>query len=218
MSSLQKVFVSEIKRLAHAEVNALLKDLRKKVADQAREIKALTATIKTMGVEVVAPAERPKAAILDFKFTPERQQALVEKFNKNTMNDLARKSGLTQRQIAILLGTSLVSVSKWTSGKAMPRDAMKATIVELLSLDKAAIIARLPEEARENRKTRHQKAVRRKASAKAAKARSRNAAKGGGKKIRKARVKKVPSTSSISSEDAVKDVAYIMNMNTPVSE
>jgi transcriptional regulator with XRE-family HTH domain len=214
MSSLQKVFVNEIKRVAHAEVNALLKDLRKKVADQSREIKALTATIKTMGGEVVAPAAPPKAAELDLTLTPERQ-ALVEKFNKNTMIDLARKSGLTQRQIAMLLGTSLVSVSKWTSGKALPRDAMKAAVVELLSMDKAAIIARLPEEARENRKTRHQKAVRSKAMVKAAKTRSRNAAKGAGK-IRKARVKKVPSTSSISVEDAAKAVADIMG--TPVSE
>lgn len=214
MSSLQKVFVNEIKRVAHAEVNALLKDLRKKVADQSREIKALTATIKTMGGEVVAPAAPPKAAELDLTLTPERQ-ALVEKFNKNTMIDLARKSGLTQRQIAMLLGTSLVSVSKWTSGKALPRDAMKAAVVELLSMDKAAIIARLPEEARENRKTRHQKAVRSKAMVKAAKTRSRNAAKGAGK-IRKARVKKVPSTSSISVEDAAKAVAGIMG--TPVSE
>ncbi len=214
MSSLQKVFVNEIKRVAHAEVNALLKDLRKKVADQSREIKALTATIKTMGGEVVAPAAPPKAAELDLTLTPERQ-ALVEKFNKNTMIDLARKSGLTQRQIAMLLGTSLVSVSKWTSGKALPRDAMKAAVVELLSMDKAAIIARLPEEARENRKTRHQKAVRSKAMVKAAKTRSRNAAKGAGK-IRKARVKKVPSTASISSEAAAKAVADIMG--TPVSE
>ena len=208
------MFVNEIKRVAHAEVNALLKDLRKKVADQSREIKALTATIKTMGGEVVAPAAPPKAAELDLTLTPERQ-ALVEKFNKNTMIDLARKSGLTQRQIAMLLGTSLVSVSKWTSGKALPRDAMKAAVVELLSMDKAAIIARLPEEARENRKTRHQKAVRSKAMVKAAKTRSRNAAKGAGK-IRKARVKKVPSTSSISVEDAAKAVADIMG--TPVSD
>ncbi len=214
MSSLQKVFVNEIKRVAHAEVNTLLKDLRKKVADQSREIKALTATIKTMGGEVVAPPAPPKAAELDLTLTPERK-ALVEKFNKNTMIDLARKSGLTQRQIAMLLGTSLVSVSKWTSGKAMPRDAMKAAVVELLSMDKASIIARLPEEARENRKTRHQKAVHRKAMVKAAKTRSRNAAKSAGK-IRKARVKKVPSTSSISVEDAAKAVADIMG--TPVSE
>lgn len=213
MSSLQKVFVNEIKRVAHAEVNALLKDLRKKIADQSREIKALTATIKTMGGEVVALAEPPKAAVLDLTLTPERQ-ALVEKFNKNTMIDLARKSGLTQRQIAMLLGTSLVSVSKWTSGKAQPRDAMKAAVVELLSMDKPAIIARLPEEARENRKTRHQKAVRSRAMVKAAKTRSRNAKSGG--KIRKARVKKVPSTSSISVEDAAKAVANIMS--TPISE
>ena len=213
MSSLQKVFVNEIKRVAHAEVNALLKDLRKKIADQSREIKALTATIKTMGGEVVALAEPPKAAVLDLTLTPERQ-ALVEKFNKNTMIDLARKSGLTQRQIAMLLGTSLVSVSKWTSGKAQPRDAMKAAVVELLSMDKPSIIARLPEEARENRKTRHQKAVRSRAMVKAAKTRSRNAKSGG--KIRKARVKKVPSTSSISVEDAAKAVANIMS--TPISE
>ena len=213
MSSLQKVFVNEIKRVAHAEVNALLKDLRKKIDDQSREIKALTATIKTMGGEVVALAEPPKAAVLDLTLTPERQ-ALVEKFNKNTMIDLARKSGLTQRQIAMLLGTSLVSVSKWTSGKAQPRDAMKAAVVELLSMDKPAIIARLPEEARENRKTRHQKAVRSRAMVKAAKTRSRNAKSGG--KIRKARVKKVPSTSSISVEDAAKAVANIMS--TPISE
>ena len=191
----------------------MLKDLRKKIADQSREIKALTATIKTMGGEVVALAEPPKAAVLDLTLTPERQ-ALVEKFNKNTMIDLARKSGLTQRQIAMLLGTSLVSVSKWTSGKAQPRDAMKAAVVELLSMDKPAIIARLPEEARENRKTRHQKAVRSRAMVKAAKTRSRNAKSGG--KIRKARVKKVPSTSSISVEDAAKAVANLMS--TPLAE
>ena len=191
----------------------MLKDLRKKIADQSREIKALTATIKTMGGEVVALAEPPKAAVLDLTLTPERQ-ALVEKFNKNTMIDLARKSGLTQRQIAMLLGTSLVSVSKWTSGKAQPRDAMKAAVVELLSMDKPSIIARLPEEARENRKTRHQKAVRSRAMVKAAKTRSRNAKSGG--KIRKARVKKVPSTSSISVEDAAKAVANLMS--TPLAE
>lgn len=213
MSTLQRVLVNEIGKIVHAEVKGVLKDLKKKVADQALEIKALTAAIKALGGAIQAPPAKPKAAALNLDLTPERQD-LAAKYDKNTLVDLVRKTGLTQRQLAILFDTSLVSISKWMSTKALPRDAMKAAIVEVANLDKADIIARLPEDARENRRSRHQKTVHRRAVAKAAKTRKRNAQKDG--KIRKARVKKVPSTASISADDAAKAVANLMT--APVSE
>ena len=216
MSGFQKVFASEIKRYARAETGEMLKVLSKKVKEQGRQLKELSALVKALQKGIPEPERK---TVSTASLTPE-QIALADGYGRNGMHDLAKKTGLTQRQLAMLLGVSLVSVSKWLSGKTEPRAPMKGAIVELLKLDKAAIIAKLPEDARENRRSRRIAADRRRAKEKAAKKRARKAAKAGadGVKVRRVKVKKLPKEASISADAAAKAVAALMNSQAPISE
>ena len=205
MSGFQKQFVNEIRRLARSEAAALVKDLQKKVSSLSQRVKAL---------ESGAPVKKTAAAA---KSTKSADPSLADGFKKNALKDLAKKNTLTQRQLAALMGASLVSISKWLSGKAEPRAKAKAKIMELLAMDKKALKALLPEEARENRKTRRQAAERAKKLKKAAKARAKAAkANGGAKKIRKVKVAKPQTEASISTSAA--QAAVVALMNAPISE
>ena len=204
MSSFQKQFVNEIRRLARSEATALVKDLQKKVSVMAKRLKALESGCK---IKVSASA----AAALD-----SGAKELADGYRPTALKDLAKKNALTQRQLAILLGSSLVSISKWLSGKAEPRAKGKAKIMELAALDKKELMARLPEDIRENRKSRRKAAERAAKMKKAAKARAKAAKANGGKKFRKVKVAKPQTEASISSKAAEAAVAALMN--APISE
>jgi DNA-binding XRE family transcriptional regulator len=54
--------------------------------------------------------------------------------------------GLTQAQMAQLIGASALSVYKWESGKVQPRAAQQAQIAAALQLGKRAVKAKLQEQ------------------------------------------------------------------------
>ena len=64
-------------------------------------------------------------------------------FNAEQLAAHRAEFGLTQAQMARLIGASSLSVYKWESGKVQPRAAQKEQIAAALKLGKRAVKARL---------------------------------------------------------------------------
>jgi transcriptional regulator with XRE-family HTH domain len=142
MANIQKALNEEIRRLARKEIKAAVAPLQAKVA-------ALRATVAEQAKRLAAleraapepsPADAPKpgapapAATGKLRFSPKALTAFRKKFN------------LSQRMVAKLLGTSLVSVNKWESGSAKPRQVWIAKFNDLRKKGLKEIKALLPDE------------------------------------------------------------------------
>lgn len=142
MNSLTHALKSEIARVARKELKAELLSLRKattghrsEIAALKREIKALQSQLKsnTRAVKAVTPAKEEKAE------KPGRKV----RFTAEAFAAQRAKLGLTQAQLAQLLGVSGLSVYKWESGKVQPRAKQLELIASLRGLGKREAAARL---------------------------------------------------------------------------
>ncbi|MDD5697477.1 MAG: helix-turn-helix domain-containing protein [Victivallaceae bacterium] len=130
MSDLKSVLASEIRRLARKEVKAALLPLQAQVSALKKTVVLQNAKIKALGNRV------PAQAIPE----PETESASVAdhpvRITAEGIVKLRRKLGLTQVQLATLLGASNFSVSHWELGKTKPREICKRKIAALRSLGK----------------------------------------------------------------------------------
>ncbi|MFA6716682.1 MAG: helix-turn-helix domain-containing protein [Victivallaceae bacterium] len=129
MPDIKKVLASEICRLARKEAKAALKPLQAQVSALRKTIAAQNAKIRTLEKRIPAAAPKPKT---------ESQPATDRKvrITAESIVKLRRKLGLTQAQLATLLGVSNFSVSHWELGKTLPRDAFKGKIATLRDMGK----------------------------------------------------------------------------------
>ena len=138
MSSLIASLKSEITRVARKELKGELQALRKVATAHRSEIAALKRDLKSVAAQLKAikrnsetsAKETPAAAVLTEQgrsnFTAARFAALRSKL------------GLTQAEMAKVLGASSLSVHKWESGSVQPRNAQLQKIAMAAKLGKRA--------------------------------------------------------------------------------
>lgn len=146
MNALANALKSEIARVARKELKNELLALRKistahrtEIAALKRELKALRAQLKAnekaLG-KLPVPTPAPAGGAGDRKL----------RFNAEGFAAQRSRLGLTQVQMAKLLGASTLSVYKWESGKVHPRAAQLQRIAEIRTLGKREALARLAQE------------------------------------------------------------------------
>ena len=147
MNTFSNAFRAEVVRMARKELKPELQTLRKaitshrsEIAALKRELKALSSQLKTAQRQF-KPTDGPQAkAAIDKAAAPKSKhfeftaQALLEK--RATL-------GITQKEMAQLLGVSSLSVYKWESGHVHPRAAQLDRIAEVLQLGKRKALALL---------------------------------------------------------------------------
>ncbi|MFC7411458.1 helix-turn-helix domain-containing protein [Hydrogenophaga atypica] len=147
MSTIADALKQEIARVARKELKGEIAALRKltsahrsEIAALKREVKALTSVVKGLQKGLSRPiaprTAEPKAA------TAKRRGVPFE-FNAEQLAAHRAEFGLTQAQMARLIGASALSVYKWESGKVQPRAAQKEQIAAALKLGKRAVKAKL---------------------------------------------------------------------------
>lgn len=148
MSTIANALKSEIARVARKElkdeiaaVRKLTTSHRSEIAALKREIKSLQSVVKGLQKASSRPVATPRAAqAAPPADKPQRQPA---SFNAEALATFRAELGLTQAQMAHLIGASALSVYKWESGKVTPRAAQQAQIATALKLGKRAVKARL---------------------------------------------------------------------------
>ncbi len=143
MSSFANALKSEIARIARKEMKDEILALRKaatahrsEIASLKREVRSLASLLKKAQRAVMTPA------------TPARLQEATSstrplRFSAEKLAAHRAYLGVSQAQMAKLLGASALSVYKWESGKVHPRAAQLERIAAVLRLRKRAAAAQL---------------------------------------------------------------------------
>lgn len=136
MTTFANTLKSEIARIARKELKVELLALKKTNSAHRSEIVALKREVKALQARVTAGQKLVRAV------TPKVEESVAKKpgrrpsFSAKAFAALRAKLGLTQAQMAKLLGASKLSVSKWESGKVQPRSAQLGRILEMRKLGK----------------------------------------------------------------------------------
>lgn len=155
MSNIANALKAEIARVSRKEIKAELLALRKassvhraEIAAFKRELKTLSALVRQLqknGTAASATAQAAPAVAVSPPRSGRRVTAGGSATDFSAERLLARRAelGLTQVQMARLIGASALSVYKWESGKARPRAAQREQIAAALKLGQRAVRARL---------------------------------------------------------------------------
>lgn len=147
MNTFSNAFRAEVARMARKEIKPELQSMRKTIAGHRseiaalkREVKALTSQLKASRRQVkVADEPKAKAAIEEAGAKKARQV----QFNALALGEKRAALGITQKDMALLLGASSLSVYKWESGQVHPRAAQLERIAQVLKLGKRKALALL---------------------------------------------------------------------------
>jgi len=147
MNTFSNAFRAEVARMARKEIKPELQGMRKaitshrsEIAALKREVKALTSQLKSSRRQIkVADEPKAKAAIEETGSKKPRQI----QFNAQTLVEKRAALGITQKEMALLLGASSLSVYKWESGRVHPRAAQLERIAQVLKLGKRKALALL---------------------------------------------------------------------------
>ncbi|WP_342132916.1 helix-turn-helix domain-containing protein [Hydrogenophaga sp. OTU3427] len=150
MSNIADALKQEIARVARKELKDEIAALRKlasthrsDIAALKRELKALHGVVKGLQKGLSRPAAAP---------SPEPQETQTKRrggsteFSAEQLATHRAELGLTQAQMARLIGASALSVYKWESGKVQPRAVQQEQIAAALKLGKRAVKAKLQEQ------------------------------------------------------------------------
>lgn len=147
MNTFSNAFRAEVVRMARKELRPELQSMRKaitihrsEIAALKRELKALTSQLKAAQRQVKA-AHAPQTSIMKGKVNPNKASQF--QFDAQVLIDKRALLGITQKQMAQLLGTSSVSVYKWETGRVHPRVAQLNRIEAVLKLGKRKALALL---------------------------------------------------------------------------
>ncbi|MBV7542768.1 helix-turn-helix domain-containing protein [Acidovorax sp. sic0104] len=147
MNTFSNAFRAEVVRMARKELKPELQGMRKaitghrsEIAALKREVKALTSQLKATQRQINrTDAPKTKAPTEDVNLKKSRQIH----FNAQALIDKRAALGLTQKQMALLLDASSLSVYKWETGQVHPRAAQLERIAGALKLGKREAVARL---------------------------------------------------------------------------
>lgn len=137
MPNLAQTLKQEIARIARKEVREDVTALRKAASTYRLEIAALKRSVKDLQVQLRATQRAsaraaPVQAQEEAPSRPGRKPA----FNAERLKAKRKALGLSQAQMAELLGVSALSQWKWESGQVTPRTSKLTRYFEVMAMGK----------------------------------------------------------------------------------
>ena len=137
MGKVETVLKAEIARLSRRETRRMmmkgveeLRRLRRRVAELAHEVRALKAA---------RAEEQIRTKIRAATETVAGQQAATIRMTPRLIRALRKRLGISQAELAKLVGVSTVAVGQWESGRSRPRAESKARIAALRSIGRREV-------------------------------------------------------------------------------
>lgn len=148
MTAFSDAFRSEVMRVARKEIKGELESLRKTISVQRSDISALKRDMKTIVAQVKALNRAGGRKANTGEVRKQGEQAPVGRkrtfhFKAEVLMAKREQLGITQQSMAVLLDASQLSVSRWESGKVMPRAAQLERIQQVLKMGKREVLAKL---------------------------------------------------------------------------
>ena len=139
MPNIGTLLKQEISRICRREIRKEIEGTRKASAAYRRDIAALKREIAALRRDTSALAKRASSGAQAPAASPERPMRFVAK----GLRSLRARLGLSQSQLALLVGVSDQSVYNWEGKKATPRKEQLAAIAALRGLGKREAQQRL---------------------------------------------------------------------------
>jgi DNA-binding transcriptional regulator YiaG len=133
MNTFSNAFRAEVVRMARKEIKPELQGMRKAITSHRSEIAALKREVKALTSQVKV-ADTPKVRTGAEPGAPKKPRPI--QFNAQALVDKRAALSITQKEMALLLNASSLSVYKWESGKVHPQAAQLERIAAVLKLGK----------------------------------------------------------------------------------
>jgi DNA-binding transcriptional regulator YiaG len=143
MSTLINSLKSEIARVARKELKEELQALRKVTTSHRSEIAALKRQVKSLATALKAATKTSTAGSKKSQAADEPAAVPGMRYSAERLVALRNKFGITQAQMASLLGVSYLSVHKWEAGAAKPRAAQLQKIALASTMGKREVQRKL---------------------------------------------------------------------------
>ncbi len=127
MPDIARVLKQEITRLARKEVAATTRQ-------QSKQIQSLKATVRNLRDQVATLEKTVSRLSREISSSQPQAEAAPDRalrISPKSIKSHRRRLGLSQAQMAKLLGVSATSVTFWESGRASPRGTNRQAIAEL---------------------------------------------------------------------------------------
>ena len=132
MSKMESIIKSEIIRLAKREVRKIFVPLGKDV----RLLKSTVSHLRksALALERFAAHQAKELGKARTPFEASDEEVKASRFSPRLIRSLRNRLGVSQRELAALVGVTVGAVHLWESGKFKPKDEKKKAIVGLRKL------------------------------------------------------------------------------------
>ena len=149
MGKMEQTLKSEITRLARKEMRAAYLPLARDVRRLKRVVSALRKTVAVLarlGTELQAQRTSERA-----RLAAAPQEVKAARISPLLIKKLRKRLGITQGELAALVGVSTSAVGSWEYGKARPEGHNREALVALRKLGRREVVRILAEKAQDVR-------------------------------------------------------------------
>jgi len=145
MGKMESIIKSEVQRLAKREIH-------KTIAPLAQDIRLLKNKVSQFQ-KIVLLLERSTAhqqkvsGIREETLEASPEEVKASRFSPQLIRSLRKHLGISQKELAILVGVSLGAAHLWETGKFKPKDEKKRVLVALRKLGRREVRRLLEEKA-----------------------------------------------------------------------
>ena len=134
------LLTTEMTRVAKRATKTDIAVLTKKISAQRREISALKAQVAEISKKMTSVGHKLRGAPAPVSGI---ESGVKRRFRLQGFLAMRKKLGLTQAQLAQLIGVSPITIFKWESGTVRPRVSMLSKIATVRKLGKRGVNAML---------------------------------------------------------------------------
>ena len=137
MGKIENIVKSEIQRLAKREVRAVFFPLRREVYRMKGALSHLSKNFNAVQRSVWEQMRNDESKKL--KLEASLEEAKASRITPERIRSLRQRLGISQKDLAVLVGVSMGAVASWEKGKFHPNLNKKTTLVAIRKLRKRDI-------------------------------------------------------------------------------
>lgn len=135
MGKVESIIKSEIIRLAKGEMRKISIPLGRDVRLMKKTVSQLRKSV--LALERFAALKQKELAKREIRLEATPEEVKKFRFSPRLIKTLRKKLRITQKELAILVGVSIVAVQMWETGKFNPKANKKAALAALRKLGRS---------------------------------------------------------------------------------
>jgi len=137
MGKLETTIKSEIERLTKREIHKVSGPLKRDV----RSLKVMVSQLRKafLPLERFAVEQQKELAKREVRLEVSPEELKKSRLSPRLIKTLRKKLGITQKELAILVGVTLSAAQKWELGKVNPKAGKKAAFAALRKLGRTEV-------------------------------------------------------------------------------